>query len=280
MQMANLFMIAIFIALIVVPIDELLTWVHHAYGATAYGAVFTVIILAAIGGIALVLTYLFGGQKAFTPRQQRRWFAKYNLHGAPNLMTRFPDYEKVYVHAHQVLDFLVRKYGWNGSTWEWSADVLLQRLTAIPHNDKVDKWHQRYRSLDQVFTRSFLDQEWNWVTPEDQQLLKSTLHRVWAAYSWYTCGMYDSVKTYDFYQLQAIYRGLSARQLQAAEAAMQRFVDAAKGLVKAKERRLAMEEEMSPQQAAYFEEDSLFINAALTVAPSPVLNEKEGITNG
>ncbi len=37
---------------------------------------------------------------------------------------------------------------------------------------------------------------------------------------------------------------------------------------------------MTPQQAAYFEEDSLFINAALTVAPPPVLNEKEGITNG
>jgi hypothetical protein len=60
---------------------------------------------------------------------------------------------------------------------------------------------------------------------------------------------------------------------------MQRDVDFAKGLVNAKERRLAMEEEMSPQQAAYFEEDSLFINAALTVAQHPELNEKEGITN-
>ncbi len=229
--MSTIFMIAFFIALIIVPIDELLTWVHHAYGATAYGAMFTIIILAAIGGIVFVLTSLFGEPKASSPRQQRRSFAKNNFQGAPNLMTRFPDYEKIYVHAHQVLDFLVRKYGWSGSPWEWSAEVLLQRLTSIPHNYKVDKWHQRYRSLDQVFTRSFLDQEWNWVTPEDQQLLKSTLHRVWVAYSWYTCGMYDSVKSYDFYQLQAIYRGLSARQLQTAEAAMQRFVDAAKELV-------------------------------------------------
>jgi hypothetical protein len=92
--------------------------------------------------------------------------------------------------------------------------------------------------------------------------------------------MYDSVKSYDFYELQAIYHGLSARQLQTAETAMQRFVDAAKELVKLKEQRLAMDEEMTPQQAAYFEQDSLFINAALTVAQQPELNEKEGIANG